>query len=71
MPYRSDLVLQRPPLTAHPSSFRHRDRDEKRSKKGVRSDSLMGKVLKALGDADLLDPSKFFAEGEYEHHYQR
>lgn len=44
-------------------SFVTRDKDEKRAKK-VAADSIMGKVLIALSNANLLDPEMMFSEGE-------
>jgi len=40
-----------------------RDKDEKRAKK-VAADSIMGKVLIALSNANLLDPEMMFSEGK-------
>jgi hypothetical protein len=45
------------------SSFVTRDKDEKRAKK-VAADSIMGKVLIALSNANLLDPEMMFSDGE-------
>ena len=44
-------------------SFVTRDKDEKRAKK-VAADSIMGKVLIALSNANLLDPEMMFSEGK-------
>jgi len=44
-------------------SFVTRDKDEKRPKK-VAADSIMGKVLIALSNANLLDPEMMFSEGD-------
>ena len=43
-------------------SFTARDKDEKKTR-GVKADSLMGRVLVALSRARLLDTEKMFAEG--------
>jgi hypothetical protein len=44
-------------------SFVTRDKEEKRSRK-VEADSIMGKVLIALSQANLLDPEMTFSEGK-------
>ena len=46
------------------STFVTRDKDEKRAKK-VAADSIMGKVLVALSNANLLDPEMMFSGGSF------
>jgi hypothetical protein len=50
------------PVSTDIRSFVTRDKDEKRAKK-VAADSIMGKVLVALSNANLLDPEMMFSEG--------
>lgn len=50
------------PVSTDGRSFVTRDKDEKRAKK-VAADSIMGKVLIALSNANLLDPEMMFSEG--------
>ena len=50
-------------LSPDSRSFVTRDKDEKRPKK-VAADSIMGKVLIALSNANLLDPEMMFSEGD-------
>jgi len=47
-----------------------RDKDEKRAKK-VAADSIMGKVLIALSNANLLDPEMMFSEGKLPSFFNR
>lgn len=55
-------VLDAMKLTYRHRSFAKREKDEKKTR-GVKADSLMGRVLVALSRAGLLDTEKMFAEG--------
>ncbi|OCF42147.1 hypothetical protein I317_03998 [Kwoniella heveanensis CBS 569] len=62
---RGEFVSSDIDMVVWHESFLKRDKDEKRSsKKGYEPDGLMGRVIKALFDARLLDEETLFSRGE-------